>query len=78
MTAIIEANLEPLRERSIYSLIDTIPNTRYYGSKKRLLSWIYDEVKDYEFTTVLDAFGGTAVCLYCFSLWGKMCISTMQ
>jgi adenine-specific DNA-methyltransferase len=37
-----------------------IPNTRYYGSKKRILPWIYQEIKDYEFVTVLDAFGGTA------------------
>lgn len=38
----------------------SFPSTRYYGSKKRVLKWIYDNVKDLKFDTVLDCFGGTA------------------
>jgi adenine-specific DNA-methyltransferase len=39
--------------------IKRYPSTRYYGSKKKLLLWIYDSVKLLNFDTVLDAFGGT-------------------
>lgn len=35
------------------------PSTRYYGSKRKLLSWVFDSIKLLEFNTVLDAFGGT-------------------
>jgi len=51
-----KVNLEP----NIDIFLKSIPNTRYYGSKKRLLSWIYEELKDYQFNTVLDVFGGTS------------------
>jgi len=40
--------------------ISKFPKTRYYGSKRRLLSWIYHAVKDLPFNTVLDGFGGAA------------------
>jgi len=53
------------------SFIKSIPNTRYYGSKKRLLPWIYDALKSYEFNTVLDAFGGTASVSLLFQHMGK-------
>lgn len=40
--------------------IAQLPSTRYYGSKRRLLSWIYDHIRTLDFDTVLDALGGTA------------------
>ena len=40
--------------------IEKIPATRYYGSKRRLLGWLYSKLKNLEFETVLDPFGGTA------------------
>lgn len=48
------------KDKNIYQKIKTFPKTRYYGSKKRLLPWIYDNLKDLEFNTVLDGFGGTS------------------
>lgn len=39
--------------------ISRFPTTRYYGSKRKLLPWVFDSVKLLEFDTVLDAFGGT-------------------
>ncbi len=36
------------------------PQTRYQGSKLKLVDWIWEKIKDIKFETVLDAFGGTA------------------
>jgi adenine-specific DNA-methyltransferase len=46
--------------------IKKIPTTRYQGSKRKILPWIYDCIKDIEFNTVLDAFGGSGMvsCLF--------------
>lgn len=43
----------------VASQISRFPTTRYYGSKRKLLPWVFDSVKILEFDTVLDAFGGT-------------------
>ncbi|MGZ2430441.1 DNA adenine methylase [Rhizobium redzepovicii] len=43
----------------VASSIQRFPTTRYYGSKKKLLPWIYESMKLLEFHSVLDAFGGT-------------------
>lgn len=40
--------------------IGTVPATRYYGSKRRLLPWIYESIGGLRFNTVLDIFGGSA------------------
>jgi len=55
----------------IYQKIKTFPKTRYYGSKRRLLSWIYDNTKHLKFDTVLDGFGGTASVSLLFKAMGK-------
>jgi len=47
------------------------PSTRYQGSKRRILPWIYENIKHLEFDTVLDGFGGTASVSYLFKLMGK-------
>lgn len=47
------------------------PTTRYYGSKKRLLSWISSALSDLEFESVLDVFGGTATVSLLFKSLGK-------
>lgn len=46
--------------RPLTDVIASFPATRYYGSKRRLLSWLYNHLKNIEFETALDAFGGTA------------------
>jgi len=51
--------------------ISKFPKTRYYGSKRRLLNWIYHAIKDLSFNTVLDGFGGTASVSLLFRSMGK-------
>ena len=56
-------------QSSFMSLVDTavtcfdetnpFPSTRYQGSKNKITDWIWENIKDLEFETVLDAFGGT-------------------
>ncbi len=48
-----------------------LPTTRYQGSKRKLIPWIYTNLKDLEFESALDAFGGTAVVSYLFKWMGK-------
>ena len=45
--------------------------TRYRGSKVKILPAIYDIAKDLEFETVLDAFAGTGAVSYLFKRMGK-------
>jgi len=52
-------------------ILKKAPSTRYQGSKRSILPWIYDNLKDLEFATVLDGFGGTGIVSYLFKLMGK-------
>jgi len=47
------------------------PTTRYQGSKAKLCSWIWDEISHLEFSTCLDAFGGTGSIAYLLKQKGK-------
>lgn len=47
------------------------PSTRYQGSKTKLVDWIWENVADLDFTTCLDAFGGTGAVAYRFKRAGK-------
>lgn len=53
------------------SNINLIPTTRYQGSKRKLLPWIYSHLKSISFQTVLDVFGGTGSVSYLFKSMGK-------
>ena len=46
-------------------------STRYPGSKRRLAPWILAQTKDIQFSSVLDAFGGTGSVSYAFKRAGK-------
>jgi len=48
-----------------------IPTTRYQGSKAKLADWIWANIKDLDFSTFLDAFGGTGVIGYYLKQKGK-------
>lgn len=52
-------------------ILNTIPTTRYQGSKRKILPWLYECIKCYEFNTVLDAFGGSGMVSYLFKWMGK-------
>jgi adenine-specific DNA methylase len=47
------------------------PSTRYQGSKAKLVDWIWDQIADLDFTTCLDAFGGTGAVAYRLKQAGK-------
>lgn len=51
--------------------IKDFPSTRYQGSKRKILNWLFENLKDLQFTTVLDAFGGTSSVSYLFKIMGK-------
>lgn len=61
----------PALPEDIAPLISSFPKTRYYGSKRRLLDWIYHALKDLPFNSVLDGFGGTASVSLLFKMMGK-------
>lgn len=65
------AHITDLNPQLAKSRIDRFPRTRYYGSKRRLLHWIYNSLKDVPFKTVLDGFGGTASVSLLFKAMGK-------
>ena len=48
------------------------PRTRYQGSKRKLLGWIWENLGDLPFDTVLDAFGGTGAVSHLFKQQGKL------
>jgi len=47
------------------------PTTRYSGSKRRFLEWIWEHVKDIQFHSVLDLFGGTGSVSLLLKRYGK-------
>ena len=47
------------------------PSTRYQGSKRKLLPWIYENVRDIQFESVLDLFGGSGIVCYMFKKMEK-------
>lgn len=47
------------------------PSTRYSGSKRRLLDWIWENTSELKFSNVLDVFGGTASVSLLFKKNGK-------
>jgi adenine-specific DNA-methyltransferase len=47
------------------------PSTRYQGSKAKLVDWIWEQISALDFTTSLDAFGGTGAVAYRLKQAGK-------
>ena len=58
--------IEPVSDR-----IARLPSTRYYGSKRKLLTWMYAHLGPIQFETVLDAFGGTGSVSLLFQAMNK-------
>jgi adenine-specific DNA-methyltransferase len=53
------------------TILGIAPSTRYQGSKRKILPWIWQAVKEIEFQSVLDVFGGTGCVSYLFKRAGK-------
>lgn len=59
------------RQRTTQTTPTRFPTTRYQGSKRKLAGSIVCALEDLEFTTVLDAFGGTGAVAHAFKRAGK-------
>lgn len=53
------------------TVLDKFPGTRFMGSKYNVLDFIWESVCGLEFTSVLDAFAGSACVSYLFKKEGK-------
>ena len=59
-------------EQMVFLEDDAIfPSTRFQGSKLKIVDWIWDAIKDINFDTALDAFGGTGSVGYMLKTKGK-------
>jgi adenine-specific DNA methylase len=47
------------------------PSTRFQGSKLKIVDWIWNSIKELDFDTALDAFGGTGSVGYMLKTKGK-------
>jgi adenine-specific DNA-methyltransferase len=47
------------------------PSTRYQGSKAKIVDWIWENIKDLNFSTCIDLFGGTGAVAYKMKQGGK-------
>ena len=47
------------------------PSTRYQGSKLKIADWIWENIRDLNFQTALDAFGGTGAVSHLLKRQGK-------
>ena len=68
----VQQSLFATRQARRYSV--PFPSTRYQGSKLKLTEWIWANVEDLEFDTVLDLFGGTGCVSHLFKTAGKRVI----
>jgi hypothetical protein len=51
------------QELQLFDTLPTVakfPSTRYQGSKQKFVEWIWSCMKDLQFSSALDAFGGTS------------------
>lgn len=62
----------PLQSSFFPDLTAQFPSTRYQGSKAKLADWIWEQIADLNFTTCLDAFGGTGALAYRLKQAGKV------
>lgn len=58
-------------KENVERFLRQIPSTRYYGSKRKLLTWIHTVISPLMFDTVLDLFGGTASVSLLFKAMSK-------
>lgn len=65
--------MDPMSKLVLHGLPDDwlFPTTRYRGSKRKILNWIWDNTKTLEFNSALDLFGGTSVVSLLFKRMGK-------
>lgn len=52
-------------------VVPQFPSTRFQGSKAKLVDWIWENIKDMDFDSALDAFGGTGAVAHMLKRHGK-------
>jgi len=55
----------------VNEIISKTPTTRYRGSKRRILPWLFENLETLNFDTFLDAFSGTSSVSYLCKMMGK-------
>lgn len=50
----------------------SFPSTRFQGSKLKIVDWIWDSIKELEFDSALEAFGGTGCVSHYLKRQGKV------
>lgn len=65
--------MNTITERQLKFIADppSFPSTRFQGSKFKIVDWIWSAIKDKNFETALDAFGGTGSIGYILKEKGK-------
>ena len=43
---------------------NNFPTTRFQGSKRKIIAWIWENISEFNFNSTLDVFGGTGVFAY--------------
>jgi adenine-specific DNA methylase len=51
--------------------LSSFPQTRYQGSKRKIIPWLWTHFRELDFTSALDLFGGTASVSYLLKRMGK-------
>jgi len=74
MTQVIE-KIEEIVNPIPANQMELFPPTRFMGSKRKLLDFIWENVKGFKFNTVLDAFSGSGCVGYMFKTKGKRVFS---
>ncbi len=59
------------RQMSLIEDDPSFPSTRFQGSKLKIVNWIWEAIKDLNFNSALDAFGGTGSVSYLLKEKGK-------
>ncbi len=61
----------PIKQMTFLDNDPAFPSTRFQGSKLKIVDWIWEAIKDLEFNSALDAFGGTGSVGYMLKEKGK-------
>lgn len=61
--------------KTIEQQVDLFPATRYMGSKRKLLRYIWEASKELKFDSVIDLFSGSGIVSYMYKAHGKRVLS---
>jgi len=71
---VVKAPFEAQQQFLRLKTVTGFPSTRFQGSKAKLVGWIWENVKNLDFASAIDLFGGTGSVGYMFKQKGKRVI----